>query len=241
MTGPKYDELWRAAMHTAFPGSTGKRSEVSRELESLRKLRNRIAHHDSMLNIDVLLEVRRIHRVATFLGPVSAEWLESLDRTSEVYRERPHSVIDTVVVPAVRAWSVYLEHHAYICQANRVFQRTDRMAFYAAKVIQPEIPRILYRRDNVIWTLHEARRLAASGDRNDRKIAALITASLTDGWREPGEYQVFLLSRTGDPQHRTLADPVPNWSAGLGSAFVRKQRYVSLHRLETAGSTEDVV
>lgn len=115
------------------------------------------------------------------------------------------------------------------------------MAFYSDRAIQTAVPHIRHRRDNVVWTPQEATRLAQSPDREDRKIAKVIQASLQQGWRTPGEYQVFLLSAPGAPDHRELLAPVPNHSKGIGSAFVRKQRYVSLHRLETAASTDDVV
>ncbi|MBD0022542.1 hypothetical protein GII33_13935 [Gordonia pseudamarae] len=241
MTGNKYDDLWRTALFKAFPGSSGRRADVSRELEALRKLRNRIAHHDSMLNVDVPFEVRRMHRVASFLGTAAVEWIESVDRTDAVYRARPHSVIDTLVVPANDAWPLYQMVQAYVCQPNRAFQETERLAFYADRAIQPEVPKIRHRRDNVTWTDHEAARLAQSNDKNDRKIASVIQTSRAQGWKQSGEYQVFLLSGPGAQDHRTLPAAIPNRSKGLGSAFVRKQRYVSLHRLQTATSTDDVI
>lgn len=45
--------LWRSALHKAFPGSSGKRKDVVAVLEALRVFRNRLAHHDSVLAVDV--------------------------------------------------------------------------------------------------------------------------------------------------------------------------------------------
>lgn len=152
---------------------------------------------------------------------------------------RPHSPIDTVVVPAREAWTFYEQHFAYVCQPGRSFQPVDRVAFYVNQEIKTEVPRILDRRDNVPWTAHQAAAWNASTDRADRKMGAIINAARTAGW-SGGLYQVFVLSRPGDPVHRTLGAPIPHSTSGRGSAFVQRQRYVSLHALETAQSTDDL-
>jgi hypothetical protein len=60
LLGPKYDDLWRAALYRAFPNSSGKRKQVAVAVERVRKFRNRLAHHDSMINVDVPFEIRHI-------------------------------------------------------------------------------------------------------------------------------------------------------------------------------------
>lgn len=184
-------------------------------------------------------EIRRIIQVAEFISPDAATWLRNIDRSEDVYRLRPHSLLDTVVVAARDAWPFYQQHHAYVCQPGRWFQPVDRIAFYADQEIKAEVPRILHRRDNVPWTDHEEAALRASSDRMDRKISAVIAASRTAGWTG-GAYQVFLLSRRGDEAHRTLARPLRHQTGGRGTAFVQRQRYVSLPGLETASTTDDL-
>ncbi len=241
LIGVKYEELWRSALRNAFPGSSGNRKDVMKELEALRKLRNRLAHHDSMLDIDVPFEIRRMHRVAGFFGSDAVNWLESIDRTSSVYNERPVSLIDTVIVSTDRAWHLYQYTHAYICKPGRGFRDVQRMAFYSERAVQPDVPKIYYRRDNVPWTKQEIDRLRRSTLKEDRKIAQVIEKCHEAGWANSGAYQVFLLSRQGAHEHRQLPAPVPNQKMGLGSAFVNKQRYVSLHKLETAKTTADLL
>lgn len=137
------------------------------------------------------------------------------------------------------AWPFYVHARAYVCQPNRWFRPVDRIAFYADQEVKPDIPRIVARRDNVPWTDAEAQRLERSDDRTDRKIATVIRDSRAHGWAE-GSYQVFLLTSPGDGRHRTLPHPIPHQTAGRGSAFVQRQRYVSLHALETAATTADL-
>lgn len=239
MLGKRYEDLWRACLRKAFPHSAGDRKQVTAAVEAIRKFRNKIAHHDSMLNVDIPFEMRRIVEVAGFISTDAAAWLRAIDRSDDVYRARPHSPTDTVVVPARDAWPFYEKNYAYVCQPGRWFRPVERFAFYADREIKAEIPRIVYRRDNVPWTIHEATTLESSSDRNDRKLAAVIHESRAAGWND-GLYQVFLLTRPGDPAHRTLPGPIGHQTDGRGSAFVQRQRYVSLHSLEIARTTADL-
>lgn len=239
LLGPKYDELWRASLHRAFPNSSGKRKQVAVAVEQVRKFRNRLAHHDSMINVDVPFEIRQIFELAGYIDRDAAKWLCSCSQTMEVYAQRPVVVDDTVVVPAKDGWPLYRAHFAYVCQPGRAFRAVERIAFYADREIKPDIPAVLHKRDNVDWTIDEAHRLGESDDKNNRKIAEIIVGSKAMGWTA-GRYQVFLLTRHPDPRHRRLPTAVPHAGSGPGSAFVQRQRYVSLHALETAATTADI-
>lgn len=239
LLGPRYEEWWREALHSAFPRGNGRRKQVSVAVERVRKFRNRLAHHDSMMNVDVPFEMRQIIELAGFIDPNAAEWLRRCSRAMDVYGERPASVDDTVVVPARDAWSLYEKERTYVCQAARFFRPVERIAFYSDHHVQVDVPKIQHRRDDVEWTAEEAARLATSSDRFDRRISRLIPVARQAGWTE-GRYQVFLLTAPGDPSHRRLAKPLPNPVSGRGSAFVQRQRYVSLHALEIATSTADL-
>lgn len=240
MLATRYEELWRQALRHAFPGSNGTRKQVAVTVEAVRKFRNRLAHHGSLLTVDVPFEMRRVRQLAALLGPEIERWVGIHDRTDEVYRQRPEAPRDTVVVAAKDAWPLYEQHFIYVCQSRRRFQPVERIAFYCDREIKPEIPEIVARRDEVPWTDREAQRLLASQDREDRKIGRAIQAARQAGWTD-GVYQVFLLTRPGSPDHRQLQSPLPHQTSGRGSAFTQRQRYVALHALETAGTTADLV
>ncbi len=240
LLGPKYEKLWRDSLSRAFPHSSGLRKQVAAAVERVRKFRNRLAHHDSLIRVDLPFELRHMVQIAGFLGSDAERWLSrSYDEAMAIYAQRPGVVDDTVVVPAKYAWPLYETCHAYVCQAGRAFRTFKRIAFYADQEIKSDIPELVYRRDNVDWTDEQAARLAQSEDRYDRKIAKVIIASKAAGWSD-GRYQVFLLTQPGDPRHRTLATAVSHETSGKGSAFVQRQRYVSLHALETATTTVDL-
>lgn len=75
MLGTKYQELWRAAIRHAFPAGDGTRKQVAVLVEAVRKFRNRLAHHDSVLAVDIPFEVSRVHSLAALCGPAIAAWL----------------------------------------------------------------------------------------------------------------------------------------------------------------------
>lgn len=237
LLGPKYEDLWRACLRHAFPNSSGRRKDVAVAVDAIRKLRNKLAHHDSMVNVDVPFELRRIVAVAGYVDEDAAKWLSRMSQAMSVYGQKPVVASDTVVVAAREAWPLYLSSGAYVCQAGRAFRPVTRVAFYADREIKPAVPRILHRRDHVEWSEDAAKRLLGSSDRLERKISSVITLSREAGWQD-GTYQVLLLSRPGDPAHRELPSSLPHSGVGKGSAFTQRQRYVSLHQLETAVSTD---
>lgn len=236
--GNKHEELWRQSLHAGFPNGSGHRKEVAKLAEQIRKFRNRVAHHDSLLNIDVGFEMEAVFRLAEIINSDVAAWMRSVDRTDEVGSQKPFVKIDTVVVPAAKAWSFYENAHAYVCQAGRFFQKVDYFAFYEDQEIKPEVPRIIRRYDNVIWNRSEAERLSDSERKNDKTLGRVMSLGLESHW-PPGIYQVFLLSQQGMQGHVSLPHPVPNSKTGKGSAFVRKQRYTSIHQLRYANDVWD--
>lgn len=244
LLGSKYDELWKKCLHKAFPYAyQGKRKSVAVELEAVRKFRNRIAHHDSLLNTDILFEVTRIFKLAGYIDPQFENWMRSVSRVHAIYAEKPVSSEDTVVVAGKDAWPLYCDHHIYVCQAGRSFKDVNYMAFYSEKEIKPEIARIKFKRDDVLWTEEHAEQLMASNNRNERKLGNAIMAARAAGW-EGGRYQVFILSSPNEKpphgEHRTLNHPIKHERHGRGSAYTQSQRYTSLHALELAQTTDDL-
>lgn len=189
--GPKYEDLWRSTLRRVFSHGSGRRKEASILLERVRKFRNRVAHHDSLLNEDIGFEMEAVLRLAGMISPDAASWMRSVDRTEAVAEERPVPLLNTVVVPAKRAWPLYQDHkcHAYVCQAGRFFRQIKHIAFYAERCIQREIPRIRARYDNVVWSTEESHRLLRSDDKGERKLGRVMRCGLENGW-DQGVYQV---------------------------------------------------
>ena len=235
----KNEQLWRDALHQAFPYSSGLRKDVGPPLHRLRLLRNKLAHHDSLLAVDVPFELDQMLLVLSWIDPRAEQWLRATERVSTTYLSRPERPNDTVVVGAKDAWTLYESTGAYLCQVGRSFQPVARMAFYADQEIKADVPAVRRRVDNVEWTESEAARLLKSSAVDDQRLGAIIRDTRVRGWTN-GRYQVFDLTRPGEPGHLQLSAAIPHPLRGRGSAFTQRQRYVAYDALRRATSTQDL-
>lgn len=247
MLSRKRDELWQKALHAAFPNANGLRSEVMSHVEKIRVFRNRVAHHDSLLGVDIPFEIERIFLVTGWISSSAENWLRDISRCHEIYKDRPVNPLNTVIVPAKVAWTTYVKTSVYICQPGRFFRDVSRIAFYENKEIKPFIPEILERRDQVPWTDKEAQRLEKAGNQNDITVSNAIKESKTmtdvkgNLLYKHGAYQVFILSRKEDLRKtKKMEKAIQHEKTGKGSAYVRKQRYCALGSLLNASTTENI-
>jgi hypothetical protein len=149
---------------------------------------------------------------------------------------------DTVVVAAKDAYPEYRRLAAYVCQAGRSFREgIGRMGFYYDGAIQPEIPLIRHRRDNVIFSADAAAARRESNDPAGNEIASLIDQLLAEGTRVPGQsYQVFLLSELGADETLLLDRAITNTTTdrkGNPWAWTLGQRYTQAGALERGATT----
>ena len=73
--------LWRPALRGAFPhGESLTRKQTHQPLDHLRKLRNRIAHHEPIFARHLLEDHRRILDVTGWISPGVRTWIERHSR-----------------------------------------------------------------------------------------------------------------------------------------------------------------
>lgn len=149
---------------------------------------------------------------------------------------------DVAVVAARIAYGEYLDHGVYVCQPGRAFRGgLTHLGFYFEGAIQREIPRIMHREDNVVFTPAEAAQRRGTGDPFDARVARAIEGLLAGSTRQDGHaYQVFVLAEPDAEETVTLEAPVANdtkASSGRPFAWTMGQRYVSLARLTAPGVT----
>jgi hypothetical protein len=78
LTGPKYDALWRDHLVKIFPSRPLQRSEVQIRLNTIRKLRNRIAHHEPIVFSGQLRKyANQIFDTIAWISPMTARWVRS--------------------------------------------------------------------------------------------------------------------------------------------------------------------
>lgn len=236
----KYEELWRQSLRFAFRHSPGDRSTVAGYVKGLHQLRNRVAHHKSILAMDPVLELQKILELVSWISPEAGTWLSGIETVTVINGRRPVPPrLNTVIIPATDAWPLYEKVSAYICQADRTFRPVDHIAFYADQEIKSLIPKIESRHQGVAWGAKHVQALKQSGDPIDARLAQVMSVGLRMGWTA-SSYQVWLLSspKSADTVNRVTA--IPHRARGRGSAFVQGQRYALLGGLTSATDTRQL-
>lgn len=85
-------ELWEPAISRAFPHFGGRRGEVHAALERLRKLRNRVAHHEPIFSRDLRLDHQQTQAILRFINPEVALFNQSHSRLPGVLAARSDTV-----------------------------------------------------------------------------------------------------------------------------------------------------
>lgn len=83
------EDLWRKCLHKAFIESEYKliRKDAHAELERLRILRNRIAHHEPIIHKPYTDNYNKIIEIISWICMDCSEWTESISNTEEVVQQ----------------------------------------------------------------------------------------------------------------------------------------------------------
>lgn len=92
--GDNYETLWRKALYKAFPNANLLRKDVHRDLNKIRKLRNRIAHHEPIHKRDLRKDYNLIIQLIEFMCTNTAEWTKHHNYFQEIYQNKPIKIIN---------------------------------------------------------------------------------------------------------------------------------------------------
>lgn len=84
---PRYENsLWRPALRKAFPNRPKRveRKDIHKSINALRRLRNRVAHHEPILDRDLAHDYQQIARILGWSCRHTAEWIEAQSRFADV-------------------------------------------------------------------------------------------------------------------------------------------------------------
>jgi hypothetical protein len=87
--------LWLPHLHDVFPGvprttsAPEARAIAFNRLQAIRQFRNRIAHHEPIFSRDLATDYARIRDLILWRRPVAAEWVDKIERVSELLAARP--------------------------------------------------------------------------------------------------------------------------------------------------------
>ncbi|MDD5470491.1 MAG: hypothetical protein PHP05_01065 [Sideroxydans sp.] len=92
----RYDaRLWNAHLMRVLPNldpakSIGQlRQAIYDDLENIRKLRNRIAHHEPIFKRNLIDDFQKIYSLIEFRCKVTADWMTTNQQASVIVNERP--------------------------------------------------------------------------------------------------------------------------------------------------------
>ncbi len=90
-----HQRLWVPALHSAFPHLVGPRRELHRKQESLRKLRNRIAHHEPIFARSLTADHSQLLDILGAISPVAVDWVTQNSRVPQTISRRDDVVTGT--------------------------------------------------------------------------------------------------------------------------------------------------
>lgn len=92
----RHDErLWKEHIHTSFPtvstdiSSHEVRATMAKDIYTVRKLRNRIAHHEPIFSRDLSTEYQRMRTLVQRRNHVAATWLDKIEAVTTLIDTRP--------------------------------------------------------------------------------------------------------------------------------------------------------
>lgn len=241
------ENLWRQHLQHAFPHAHTDRKTVLNGVEDLFELRNRCAHHDSLLRFDPSVELKKIIKLASWVDPEAAIWITEIEKVTEEISKRPvPPKLDTAIIghSTAEMYETYKRANALINPADRKIAPVAHIGFYYSHRIEPHFPSITEIEVPITWSATEARRLKNSPYPKERRLGKIMSFALGKGFPPGGNYEVYHLSPSDSPEtfHTASGQAITHQKRGRGSGFVKGGlRYFGLSTLVHAHDTSELV
>lgn len=86
---------WQPRLHRAFPHyGAGKRKVLHRQVDDIRQIRNRIAHHEPIFKTDLSKVCTEITSVAGYVDPAAADYITGSHRLDDVITAQQAFITD---------------------------------------------------------------------------------------------------------------------------------------------------
>jgi hypothetical protein len=85
----RYEELWRHRLRDAFPHGSIVRKDLTQRMRLLQRFRNRVAHHDCLLNQDIRQRADDMLTITGWIDPSAQRWLRKRSRVHTLLATRP--------------------------------------------------------------------------------------------------------------------------------------------------------
>lgn len=97
MLSPAYETLWQQGLHRIARRPDGgglRRKDLSGPLTPIRVLRNRVAHHEPILEWNLPKHHNAMLQLTEWLSPAAASWCRTLDRFDTVHPTQRITLLD---------------------------------------------------------------------------------------------------------------------------------------------------
>ncbi|MDN5890102.1 MAG: hypothetical protein L0I94_11010 [Yaniella sp.] len=86
--------VWSEQLFTVLPNSdmtkmSELRGRIRQDIEEMRKLRNRIAHHEPIFTRNLHDDLHRMFDLVTLRSPETSQWVRELETVTELLHKRP--------------------------------------------------------------------------------------------------------------------------------------------------------
>lgn len=86
--------IWEGQILNLFPGVTGLtarqlRARIYEDLEAIRQLRNRVAHHEPIFNRTLADDLAKMLYLVELRCSTTASWVRAIERVNELLLARP--------------------------------------------------------------------------------------------------------------------------------------------------------
>lgn len=86
----RYEQLWRTHFRQVFQAEGPlTRAQIFQPLDDLRRLRNRIAHHEPILNRNISADYASILSLIRYICPTTASWVDDQSSVMSVLASKP--------------------------------------------------------------------------------------------------------------------------------------------------------
>ncbi|WP_062391583.1 hypothetical protein [Gordonia phthalatica] len=89
------EQIWAEALHRAFPkahGGTSGRRFVGTRLDRLRRVRNRVSHHENLLEVDASNRLKDLLAVLSTIDSEAPSWAMANSRVRAVVAQDPRNL-----------------------------------------------------------------------------------------------------------------------------------------------------
>lgn len=144
-----------------------------------------------------------------------------------------------LIIPAGNAWDFYKKYSIYKCQANRTFQPSNYMGFYADKQIKMYFPLILGYIDNLNIQVNDLNKIkintinGASEESIKNRLIDIKKKLQPNEWNKNNKF--IILTDITDSKTLKIDNPINNDKTSYsakGTAFVQKQTYLNIDDLK---------